>query len=135
MRTDLDAIQLASLPASALAALADLRREPGVAVTLSGGRAFVRWDPTSEELLRRVFPLEGVELYARRDGLWYRHGHRLPTFGLPLDGEETVPLHRAVTPLPVLPEPTGGEPPGPVELKLVRDVRERGASALMCGLE
>ena len=132
---DLDALQCASLPASALAALADLRREPGVAVTVSGDRAFVRWASESEEVLRRVRPIAGVELYARRGGLWYRHGHHLPTFGLPADEGESVSLHRAVTPTPVRPEPPAGIPPRPVELTLVRDGRVREATALGCGLD
>ena len=58
-----DELRCASLPASALAALADLRREPGVTVTVSGDRAFVRWASESGEVLRRVRPIAGVELY------------------------------------------------------------------------
>ena len=132
---DLDAIQCASLPASALTALADLRREPGVAVTVSGDRAFIRWDSATVEVLCRVLPLAGVELYARRGGLWYRPGHRLPTFGLPADEGESVPLARAVTPTPVRPELPTHILPRPVELELVRDGRVREASALGCGLD
>src|SRR3954471_7123697 len=132
---DLDALQCASLPISALAVLADLRREPGVAVTVSGGRAFVRWASESEEVLRRVRPIAGVELYSRRDGLWYRHGHHLPTFGLPADEGESVSLYRAVTPTPVRPVLPSGILPTPVELRLVRDGRVREASALGCGLD
>jgi MoxR-vWA-beta-propeller ternary system domain bpX2 len=137
MRPDpgLDAIRCASLPATALAALADLRRERGVAVTVAEDRAFVRWSSESEEVLRRVRPIAGVELYSRRGGLWYRHGHHLPTFGLPIDEEESVSLHRAVTPNPVRPEPPAGIPPRPVELTLVRDGRVREATALGCGLD
>jgi hypothetical protein len=133
---DLDAPRCASLPATALAALADLRREPGVAVTVAGDRAFVRWSSESGEVLRRVRPIAGVELYSRRGGLWYRHGHHLPTFRLPIDeDEESVSLHRAVTPNPVRPEPPTGIPPRPVELTLVRDGRVREATALGCWLD
>ena len=38
------------------------------------------------------------------------------------------PLHRAVTPTPVRPEPPAGIPPRPVELTLVRDGRVREAT-------
>ena len=70
MRPDLDSIHCASVPVAALAALAGLRREPGVTVTLAGDRAWVRWDAapgsTSKTVLRRVLPLAGSELYDRR---------------------------------------------------------------------
>src|SRR5215207_2668499 len=135
LERDLDALQCASLPVSALAALADLRREPGVAVTVAGDRAFVRWASESEEVLRRVRPIAGVELYSRRGGLWYRHGHHLPSFGLLADEGESVSLHRAVTPTPVRPEPPAGIPPRPVVVTLVRDGRVRVATALGCGLD
>jgi hypothetical protein len=82
-----------------------------------------------------VLPLVGVELYARRGGLWYRLGHHLPTFGLPADEGESVPLDRAVTPTPVRPELASDILPRPVELRLVRDGRVREASALGCGLD
>src|SRR5947199_8769895 len=95
-------LECACLPVSALAGLADLRREPGVTVTLAGDRAWVRWNPASDAVLRRVLPLPGAELYQRRGVLWVRLGHRLPSFGLPIDGGEPVPLPR-----PVLPSPAG----------------------------
>ena len=132
---DLDEPRCASLPVSALAALADLRREPGVAVTVAGDRAFVRWASASQEVFRRVFPIAGVVLYARRGGLWYRHGDHLPTFGLPDDAGESVSLQRAVTPTPVRPELPPGILARPVELRLVRDGRVREATALACGLD
>ncbi len=132
---DLDAIQCASVPAAALAALADLRREPGVVVTVSGDRAYVRWDSETGEVLRRVLPLAGVELYSRRGGLWYRLGHHLPNFGLPADEGESMPLHRAVTPTPVRPELPTSSLPRPVAWSLVRDGRVRETSALACGLD
>src|SRR5947209_1907634 len=110
MPPEIDAAECASLPASALAALADLRREPGVTVTPAGDRAWVRWPPGARAVLRRVLPLAGAELYTRRDGLLYRLGHRLPAFGLPPDGGASVPLARAVTPEPVTAEPPTGGP-------------------------
>src|SRR3954464_1996597 len=134
-RDDDDLIECASLPASTLAALAGLRREPGVTVTLEGDRAWVRWDPASTAVLDRVRPIAGAELYARRDRHWYRLGHRLPAFGLPVDDGAGVPLHRAVTPLPVRPGPPGTAATGPVELALVPDDAERPATALECALD
>lgn len=134
MPPDIDAIECASLPASALAALADLRRESGVTVTVAGGRAWVRWRPDAGLVLRRVLPIPGAELYTRRDGLWYRHGNRLPSFGLPVDGGTSVGLERAVIPAPVVPEPPGGEPTQAVAVRLVRDDRARTPRGLRCTL-
>ena len=127
----------ASLPAADLAALADLRRHGGIAVRLDGGRAWVRWDPTNaadrEAVLRRLLPRAGVELYARRDGLWYRPGARLPDFGVP--DNEGRPLHGVVFPAPVRPEAPSDPPPLPLALALVRDDRPRPSIALRCPIE
>ena len=132
---DLDALQCASLPAPALAVLADLRREPGVTVTVAGDRAWVRWARNRRRSSAGSCPIAGVELYARRDGLWYRHGHHLPTFGLPVDdGGVDAPApgrHADARPAGT----PGGHPPRPVALTLVRDGRVREASALECGLD
>jgi hypothetical protein len=135
MGPGLGSIECACLPVSALAELADLRREPGVTVVCAGDRAWVRWEPASEAVLRRVLPLPGAELYERRGELWYRHGHRLPSFGLPVDRDERIPLSTAVLPEPVHPDPPAGVVPGPVSLSLVRDGFPREASALRCRLE
>lgn len=134
MRQGVEQIECASLPASRLAVLADLRREPGVTVTLWGDRAWVRWDRASAVVLDRVRPIVGAELYARRDGLWYRLGHRLPAFGLPVDNGDGMPLHRVVSPLPVRPVPPGTGTIRPVELALVLDDTERPATALECAI-
>jgi hypothetical protein len=125
----------ASLPLPSLAALADLRREAGITVTTAGERVWVCWEEGAEAVVRRVMPLPGAELYTRREGLWYRVGHHLPAFGLPVEAEETaMPLYRAVTPEPVrvvTPEETT---PAPARLRLVRDERVRVTTALRCGL-
>src|SRR5690242_7899362 len=134
MQQDPERIECACLPATRLASLAGLRRVPGVTVTVAGDRAWVRWGPGSAEVLDRVRPIQGVELYVRRGGLWYRLGHRAPTFGLPVDDEGAVPLDRAVLPLAVRPEPPGTAP-APVELTLVPDDTARPATALECPLD
>src|SRR3954447_22481255 len=108
MGPGLESIECACLPVSVLAELADLRREPDVTVTLAGDRAWVRWSPASEAVLRRILPLPGAVLYGRRGGLWFRHGSRLPSFGLPLDEGEAMSLDRAVLPSPAHPEAPSG---------------------------
>jgi hypothetical protein len=136
MTSTLDQVCLASLPAPALAVLAGLRREPGISVILEGDRAWVLWEPGTVAVLRRVLPVPGVELFVRREGHWHRHGRRLPASGLPeaLAGE-AVPLHRAVTPVPIRAIPPGPTAPPPARLGLVRDDRVRPATALRCALE
>jgi hypothetical protein len=134
MRHDADPIECASLPASLLAGLSDLRRDPGVTVTLVGDRAWVRWDSASSMVLDRIRPIAGAELYSRRGGLWHRLGHRLPSFGLPVDDGAGMPIHRVVTPLPVQPEPPGADAIEPVGLTLVPDDMERPATAVECEL-
>jgi hypothetical protein len=136
MPIDLDDVCCASLPPPSLAVLADLRARGGITVTLAGGRAWVRWEPGDEAVLSRVFPVPGAELFARRDGLWYRPGRHLPSFGLPVDADEAaVPLHRAIFPQPIRATAPDEAAPTPARLRLVRDDRERAASALRCGLE
>ena len=136
-------IRCASIPEGALSALADLRREAGIRVMLSGGRAWVSWDdgPASEAtrriLVERLLPLAGVEIFSRRDGRWHRPGERLPAFDLPI-GESPggAPLDRVIVPEPVRIVPPGSDAPRTVSLRLVRDDRERArpAAAVRCRL-
>jgi hypothetical protein len=137
MNNDLARIGCASLPASQLGALAELRREREVTVTLAGDRAWVRWTPANRPVLERVLPLPGAELYDNRGGLWYRIGDRLPSFGLPIDqGQvESMPLDRAITPLRVEPMGATESAPVPMRLRLVRHGRARPATALRCTLD
>jgi len=135
MSAPLDRIECACLPESSLAALADLRHEPGVMVRVGEGRAWVRWEPENSAILERLRPIAGVELYARSGGLWRRLGHRLPSFGVPDDDEEGVPLSRMLIPLPLRPEPIGIARFEPVALTLVPDDVPRPASALECGVK
>jgi hypothetical protein len=134
MRPELDQVVCASLPLDALATLADLRRAEGISVTLAGDRAWVRWEPGNHAALRTVLPLPGSELFVRRGKHWYKLGSRLPSFNLPIDqrGVVAVPLHSAVVPRPVRPEPPGEGLVATVALSLVRDDRIRTASALKC---
>jgi hypothetical protein len=132
MGSPLDQVCCASLPWDALAALAGVRCLPGVLVRRAGDRAWVRWDPGADEVLRCVLPVAGVELYAFRDGLWYRHGHHLPSFDVPTGGE-VQPLHRVLTPAPVQPEVVGRAGMTRRAPVLVRDDRPRAATALRCG--
>jgi hypothetical protein len=135
MSVPLDVIECACLPESSLPALADLRHEPGVLVSVREGRAWVRWGPENSAILERLRPIAGVELYARSGGLWRRLGHRLPSFGVPDDDEEGVPLSRMLIPLPLRPEPIGIARFEPVALTLVPDDVPRPASALECGVK
>ncbi len=137
MPHELSQVGCASLPGDALSALGDLRRLPGVRVTLDGGRAWVEWPAGNDAVLRQVMPIAGAELYVQRGPHWHRLGHHLPTFDLPIENGDAqpIPLDRAVVPQAVRPEPPGGSPPSPARLRLERDDRPRPAHGLRCSLE
>jgi hypothetical protein len=121
----------ASIPAAALPHLAALRTQAGLRIFPAGDRAWLRWDAGHEEVLRQLLPIEGAELFALRDGLWYRPGQHLPAFHVFPDGEGQ-PLARLLNPAPAQPE-TAAEPAfTPLPLLLVRDTHPRLASALVC---
>jgi hypothetical protein len=123
----------ARLPPERLSALAPLRAHSGVEVTLTDGGAWVRWPAGDEEVLRRVLPVAGVELYALRDGRWHRHGRHLPSFDAAPSGVAR-PLDRVLLPAavePILPPPVAIRP---VPVTLAPDARPRRTTALVCGL-
>src|SRR5207253_2598256 len=120
-------------PAEALPVLAALRSAPGVEVTLADGGAWVRWPAGNDEVLRRVFPVAGVELYALRGGRWHRHGHHLPAFQA-APAAEARPLDRVLHPAAVEPLPVPAPELQPVRLALVPDARPRQTTAAACGL-
>jgi hypothetical protein len=131
MPTPLDAVCLASLPSDSLAALAEVRDEPGVEVALVGARAWVRWPAGKDDVLSRVLPATGALLYERRDGLWYRPGARLPSFDVPVI-TTARPLAQVLTPAPVRPRPADDVMLQPLPLRLVRDDVPRPPAALCC---
>lgn len=136
MGPTLEQVCCASLPATALAVLADLRRSGGIRVTLAGERAWVRWRVESDAVLERVFPVPGVELFERRDGRWYRPGHHLPAFDVPLrDDDEGQALGSVLVPDRIVAPPPGRMSAPPARFRLVRDDRARASSALTCGLD
>jgi MoxR-vWA-beta-propeller ternary system domain bpX2 len=77
-------------------------------------------------------PLATVELFALRDGKWFRSGRRLPSPDVPSE-EGARPLSSVLTPSPVTPL-EGGKAVATVSLTLVRAGRPRPVSALMCEL-
>ncbi len=132
MNAALDDVCCASLPPGVLAALAGLRARAGVRAREAGGRVWLWWPAGDEAVLRRVLPLPGVELFARRDGLWYRPGRRLPSSGVPAE-DRAKPLAAVLSPAPVTPQLAQARP-APVGLTAVRDGRPRPATALLCEL-
>lgn len=134
MAEPLDDVCCASLPAESLPALADLRARGGVRVKRDGARAWVFWTAGDSAVLRRVLPVRGAELFARRGEFWVRPGHSLPTFGAP-DKAGTRPLAEVVFPEPVRPLVEERFAFKRVRLTLARDDRPRPATALLCRLE
>jgi hypothetical protein len=133
MTMPLQDVGCARLPAAALPALAEVRCASGVEVALDGGRAWVRWPAGQEEVLRRLLPVAGVQLYAWRDGRWHAPGCHLPAFEVP-QRLEFRPLHQVLVPAPVNPVPAPAPRLQPARLELARDSRPRQTTALECGL-
>lgn len=133
MKTALEHVRCARLPALALLGLAGLRRVEGISVIAQGDHAWVFWEAGDERVLRAVLPVEGVELFEMRGDDWYRAGHRLPCFGVVPLGEP-VTLARAITPEPFSAEFPGSATIRPTRLGLVRDTRPRPTTAALCPL-
>ncbi|WP_435016011.1 hypothetical protein TA3x_003569 [Tundrisphaera sp. TA3] len=123
---------LARLPTSALGTLASLRREPGVMVLADGDVTWVAWRAGNARVLRCLLPLPGVALFIEQDGHWFPPGSPLPCFDAPDSLDGAIPLPRALTPEPVVPEPAPADLPPPARLALARDHRPRPTSALRC---
>jgi hypothetical protein len=133
MTTPLQEVCRASLPREALPVLAGLRARSGVEVALEGERAWVSWPAGDEEVLRRVLPVSGVELYVLRESSWYRFGRHLPAFGAaPAGGPQA--LDRVLFPAPVQPVPPPALELRPMPLALAPDRSPRQTAALLCNL-
>jgi hypothetical protein len=136
-------VRCASIPVEDLSVLADLRREPGIRVTIARDRAWVCWDDgTGSEATRRILvgrllPLAGVEIFASRDGRWHRPGESLPAFDVPIgDGSTGYALDRLILPEPLVASRPEGDAAKPAHLRLVRDESHhpRPATAVRCCL-
>ena len=133
MASPLDDVCCARLPAAALAHLGALRVRTDVRVLARGDELWLRWPAGDEDVLHRVLAVRGAEVFARRDGLWYRPGRSLPAFGVPDELPQTF-LH-LLAPEPVALEGRIGNPSySPVRLALTRDDTARPAAALCCAL-
>jgi MoxR-vWA-beta-propeller ternary system domain bpX2 len=133
MSEPLDEVCCASLPAESLPALAELRAHQGIRVKRVGGIAWVFWKAGDSAVLRRVLPVRGAEVFARRGDFWVRPGHSLPAFGVP-DDTGTKPLGEVVFPEAVRPLVVERLSLERIRLSLTRDDRPRPATALLCRL-
>lgn len=142
---------MARIGRSDLAALAGLRGRSDVRVQAEGEaegeeeRVWVAWEPPSDrgqrdEVVEALLPVSGV-VFARlgEGGAWYRVGRFLPEFGQgPPEGIERRewgwPLDRVL-----VPGAMRGDAPRevvePARLRVVRDDRERPATAVMVTIE
>jgi hypothetical protein len=123
----------ASIPFAFLRLLAPIRALSGVDVALVDDRAFVRWNDHDEQVLYTLLPISGVQLFAERDRMWYRHGCLLPTFDFPTK-LEFQPLHRVLLPGPIRPEAAEVPTWQGVPLILVPDHRPRPTTATRCSV-
>jgi hypothetical protein len=124
---------LASLPRRLLPVLAEVRCVSGVFVALEGERAWVRWEPGTDAVLRRLLPVSGSQLHVFRDGHWYPLGRHLPLFAAPPESAFR-PLHQVLTPAPVQGVPAALFRQPPALLDLVADGRPRSTTAMECDL-
>ncbi len=134
MADPLDDVCCASLPAESLPALAEVRANQGIRVKRVGGLAWVFWTAGDSAVLRRVLPVRGAEVFARRGDFWVRPGHSLPAFGVP-DDTGIKPLAEVVFPEPVRSLLNQRLTLERVRLTLTRDDRPRPATALLCRLD
>jgi len=134
-------IRCASLRVEDLRVLADLRGRAEIRVLIAGDRAWVCWQGASavtvEILPGRILPLEGLELFVERAGLWYRLGEHLPNLGVPFGkGDDGVSLDRLLIPGKLSAQRAANEWATPLQVCVVPDERQevRLASALRCSL-
>lgn len=132
----------ASIPVTGLPALGGLRRTDGVRVAQDGDRVWVYWPAGAEEIIRQVLPVDGVELFTFRAGLWYRVGRSIPVpagdpsgpGGTTRTGRPTKPLDAVILPaLSAVPAPAS-PPVVACRLRLVRDDHPREATGLCCAV-
>ena len=120
---------LRSLPLESLAALAAIRDLAGITVAVVQNRAWVRFPPGDDRVLRQVLPVSGVSLYVQRDGRWYQQGCHLPAFDFP-EQADYRPLALALTPAPVTLIPPRPLNLQPARVTLALDPRPRPTTAL-----
>jgi hypothetical protein len=132
MNGPLNDVCCASIPAEALPLLAPLRTSTMLRIRQVAGRVWLHWPAGDEEILRRVLPIRGAEVFARRDGQWFRPGQHLPASDVQDDTGAQTLLH-LLAPAPIKPVSRTDEPAQPITLRLVRDGQPRNTSALECG--
>lgn len=124
-------VTAARLPAAHLAALAPVRHRDGVRVVLAGEVAWAYWPAGRADVVRCLLPVPGAVFFARRAGLWFRFGSRVPTADAPPDaaGQAVaavlVPARFEV----VAPDVIAWEP---VPLTVARGGTPKPATALAC---
>lgn len=133
MSSSLNDVCYASLPREALRSLADIRCVPDIQVSFIGERAWVRWPPGREEVLRRLLPQPGLKLYRFHEGRWYPYGGHLPAFDLPVQAEAQA-LYQILLPKAVRVEPPATVNIEPLQLSLVPDMHGRATTAMLCSV-
>jgi len=124
-------VSAARIPSECIAALAPVRSVDGVRVHIAGELAWVSWPVGRADVVKCLLPVPGVVFLARRRGVWFRFGTRLPCDDIPPEGDGQ-PLSAVLVPArfqPVAP-PTTQLPPA--VLRVVRGGEPRPATALVC---
>jgi hypothetical protein len=123
----------ASFPWLHVAALGPLRNLPDVTLARVDDRAWVRWQVGNERVLQQILPLPDAVLFIYRDAHWYRFGHQLPAFDVPVSAEYQ-PLHQVLTPSSFQTQGPANLKCEPTMLVIVSDDRERPTTAALCAL-
>jgi hypothetical protein len=133
MPTPLDEVCAATLPSESLSSFGELRARRDLLVLVRAERAWAFWPAGDADVTRAVLALTGAQLFARREGLWYRLGQHLPAFDVPAP-DEARPIANVLFPAPLQPEGPPQRISDKVGARLVRDDRPRPATALRCVL-
>jgi hypothetical protein len=133
MLHSIDQARCASLPLTALPALAALRCAFGVRVALTPQRAWLQWPESKEDVLPCVLPIQGARLYVQREAAWYPLGSYLPAADVPTQ-DKYGPLAACLSPAPFQAEPAQSLRFQSPALDLVADHRTRPTTAMLCEL-
>jgi hypothetical protein len=126
-------ITCASFHAAYLPMLGGLRTRSGLRGWPEGTRIWLRWDFGDEDLIQRLLPIPGVELFRHHQGHWYRLGHQVPDFNVPPE-TRSLPLAQLLTPAPCQPMPVTSSSMNAQVVHLVREEQPRATTALVCTL-
>jgi hypothetical protein len=124
-------VSAARVPAGALDALAPVRDQPDVTVTMRGTVAWVRWPAGRSDVVRCLLPVTSATFFEYRDGAFVPFTRTVPTAEQPPEGAG-VPVASVLVPGRF--EVLAPESPtwNPVRITIARGGEPRPVTALNC---